>query len=354
MKSFYEWCQYYNQIDWLKYWNYNINTKNPKDCTTREQGDYYFWDETKKYSFHIKLSTITHGFLTYQEVIKERFLYVLQQRFPSSWDKVWSKSNVLSPIQLYAKTQNHKIKLYCEKHGDYVTNPKLAFMVDYRCPVCSKENQKERSHKAIRKRVSGVSGLLPNENLVEAMPHIKSFWSENNEFPPEDYNVNSNAIVSFKCDCGKHNDYLRKICDAVLADFTCPRCNMEKSWSRLQKKVHEYISTNYGEIRNEHDCTFIAKNPLTGYSMPYDNEIVQYGLLIEVQGIQHYQSYQHPNELNTDGGNTRAFRDKEKREQAIGHGYNYLEIPYYCEYKDKWKETIDEAIEKIRGGERYF
>lgn len=352
-RNFSEWCQYHNQVEWLQHWNYDINEKVPEDCTTRETGDFYFWDKDKNYSFHIMLGTITHNRLSYDEVIKKSFLYALQQ-FSPSWQEIWSKNNVLSPAQLSPKTGNYKIKLCCKKHGEYITTPKQAYMANYKCPKCSKEEQSQRSHKVKRLCTNGIGSLLPKENLVTELPHVREFWGEENPFPPDDYNVNSNAVVMFKCDCGKHKDYPRKIYEAVMADFSCPKCNMERSWSRLQRKVYEYISSRFGEIKNERECTFIAKNPLTGYPMPYDNEIVQYGLLIEVQGIQHYKSYNYPNELNAEGGNTRAFRDKEKRQQAIQHGYSYLEIPFYCEYKDKWKAMIDEAVEHIRGGEQYF
>lgn len=101
--------------------------------------------------------------------------------------------------------------------------------------------------------------------------------------------------------------------------------------------------------------SFIAKNPLTGYPLPYDNEIVSLKLLIEVQGIQHYRDYRDSSQMDKNNGNTRKFRDEEKKKQAIENGYFYLEILFYAEYKDEWKKLIDDKIHYIlNGGVEHF
>lgn len=352
--NFKQWCEYHNRTEWLEYWDYDVNANNPEDCPTRGGVDGWFLSPDRKYNFQIMIDTITHNKSKYADIFSGSFLYSLQNKFPDSWESVWSKNNTLSPANIKCKTGNCKIKLVCSKHGEYITTPKQADMANFNCPQCGAEKRAISIHKYDKDRKTGMSKHIPNENLVAALPQVEYFWSDLNQYPPEDYSANSNVFAFFKCDEGRHEDYRRKICEATMSNFACPKCNRERTWSRLQRKVYEYISSKYEDIRNERECTFLAKNPLTGYPMPYDNEIVELGLIIEVQGMQHYRDYVRPNEMNVNGGNTRAFRDKEKREQAISHGYSYLEIPFYAEYKNKWKEMIDSAIDVINGGGQYF
>ena len=352
--NFKQWCEQHERTDWLKYWDYNVNSMNPEDCQTRAKAKCWFLTPDKQYDFQMVIDTITHNESKYFDVFNGSFLASLQQRFPDEWGSIWSKSNRLSPASIKKRTDNYKIKLICPEHGEYETTPKRAAMADFVCPKCAAIKRRVSNHNANRRRSAGLAEHIPNENLVVELPQVRDFWSDKNQYPPEDYSVNSSVFAFFKCDEGKHADYHRKICEAAMANFACPKCNRERTWSRLQRKVYAYISSKYDDIRNERECTFTAKNPLTGYPMPYDNEIVELGLIIEVQGMQHYRDYVRPNEMNAEGGNTRAFRDKEKREQAISHGYSYLEIPFYAEYKDQWKDMIDSAIDVISGGEQYF
>lgn len=352
--DFKQWCEQHDRTDWLEHWDYETNVNRPEDCPTRGKTDCWFVSPDKHYNFRIMIDTITHNKTKYADIFNGTFLASLQNRFPDTWQSVWSNNNMVSPANIKCKTASCKIKLICSKHGEYITTPKQAAMADFNCPKCGAEKRAKSIYTFNRKRVAGLAAHIPSENLVAELPQVEYFWSDLNEYPPNDYGANSNVFAFFKCDEGKHPDYRRKICEAAMANFACPKCNRERTWSRLQRKVHAYISSKYDDIRNERECTFTAKNPLTGYPMPYDNEIVELGLIIEVQGMQHYRDYVRPNEMNANGGNTRAFRDKEKREQAISHGYSYLEIPFYAEYKDQWKDMIDSAIDVISGGDQYF
>lgn len=354
--NFEDWCKFYDKTDWLKYWDYEHNTKDPKDIRTRETGQGYFLckDALDVY-FKVEIGTITHDCKSYEEFYQTTFFYSMYCFLGEEWRNFWSKNNVCSPGTLKKKSSRVKIYLVCSVHGEKETTPREATNSRCLCPICQGRGivASQRAHKLGYKRKRRQ--IYPtDDNLLESFPYILDYWSEDNKFSPDGYTTNSNAVVKFKCDENKHSDYPRKIREATLSNFACPKCLRERTWSRLQRKVYDYIAALGFEIRNERECTFLAINPITGYPLPYDNEIVDKKLIIEVQGIQHFHDHAHPEQMDKNAGNTRSFRDAEKKKQAIEKGYNYLEIPFYSEYKDGWRDMIDIALSTIERGERYF
>lgn len=347
--NFKQWCLNNDKIDWILNWD-ESNTLPPEELSTRESYLATFNTPHGIGQMHRVIATITHQNLDYQEEYDKTFASFLYEKFSEGWVQKWSENNNVSPFDIRKKS-NTEILLKCEKHGEWITTPKKFNMQKTECPKCAKEIRGEINHvnKFKTRKKQNTQYMIPNNPLLEDFPHVVNFWSDNNIYSPEEYYTGSNAIVWFKCDNNKHEDYTRRVCEATMSNFACPRCQREQSWSRLQKKVYNYISDNY-KILNERDCTFTAKNPLTGYPLPYDNEIVELKLLIEVQGIQHYRDYKDSSQMDSTKGNTRKFRDEAKKKQAIENGYFYLEIPFYAEYKDEWKKLIDDKIHFILSG----
>ena len=347
--NFKQWCINNNKIDWILNWD-NSNSFLPEEISTREPYVAIFNTPHGIGQMHRAIATITHQNLDYQEEYSKTFAYCLHEKFSDQWAQKWSKENVVSPSDI-RKKGNVEILLNCSKHGEWRTTPKTFNAQKTGCPKCGKKLGGEKNHinKFKNRKIQNTQYMIPNSPLLEDFPYAINFWSEKNIYPPEKYYTGSNAVAWFKCDNNKHEDYSRRVCEATMSNFACPYCQRELSWSRLQKKVYAYISSNY-KILNERDCTFTAKNPLTGYPLPFDNEIVELKLLIEVQGIQHYRDYKDSSQLDSTKGNTRKFRDETKKKQAIENGYFYLEIPFYTEYKDEWKKLIDDKIQFILSG----
>ena len=71
---------------------------------------------------------------------------------------------------------------------------------------------------------------------------------------------------------------------------------------------------------------------------------------------QHYDAFNLWNELSAQRNNTTPeyeleqikYRDSIKQEHAIQSGYTFLIIPYYLEDNDKYKEIIDNTIQKLK------
>jgi hypothetical protein len=155
----------------------------------------------------------------------------------------------------------------------------------------------------------------------------------------------SNKLVYWKCD--KHGEYRRKICDMVNADFVCPKCRREEKESKLQKKVHEYLSSLGYTIKTEYNCSLIPINPNTNYPLPFDNEVVELKLIIEVNGEQHYKKSYY-NNYSEEELLKRQQIDKFKQEYAINHGYSFLIVPYWTNNKkESCKTIIDKKIDSI-------
>ena len=94
---------------------------------------------------------------------------------------------------------------------------------------------------------------------------------------------------------------------------------------------------------------------MTGRLMPYDNEIPELKIIIEVNGVQHYQEKSTWNVLNAKENNIsvhesllqQQYRDKIKKEYAISCGYAFIEIPYWNVYNDSFKKTINDVIDSL-------
>ena len=65
----------------------------------------------------------------------------------------------------------------------------------------------------------------------------------------------------------------------------------KESSSSYERTVKDYLNNSlHLETLHENECNLKPINPKTGYLLRYDNEVVDYKLIIEVHGIQHYTS----------------------------------------------------------------
>lgn len=91
--------------------------------------------------------------------------------------------------------------------------------------------------------------------------------------------------------------------------------------------------------------------------MYFDNEIKELKLIIEVHGEQHYKSCSWDKYKAKKNNTTqdcvfkqRQLYDKYKKNFALNSGYFYLEIPYWTERDESYKNLIDDKIREIYGG----
>ena len=184
---------------------------------------------------------------------------------------------------------------------------------------------------------------------------LKKIWSNKNKKSPFKFSTGTEVKAWFSCTEGIHEDKLRQINNAVRNDFECTYCNEIKRNSNLQIKVYNYLCSLGYTVNTENNCSIIPKNPKTGLNLPFDNEVEELGLIVEVHGFQHYEKITYsrwlkdktPEEYLHD----RQLKDRYKKLIAIKNGYNYLEIPYLSDDKEgTWKHLINNNINNIKEG----
>lgn len=141
--------------------------------------------------------------------------------------------------------------------------------------------------------------------------------------------------------------------------YVCKRCKQEQcqSYDDLKKKkghncigwkssgevtVEEYLKLKKIYYKTQRD-TLECVNPRTNYPMPYDFELPEYRVIIEVQGEQHYKfiPYFHGSPENFE---YQKWKDEQKKMHAEENGYQVLYINYSAIETGKYKSIIDQML----------
>lgn len=344
--SFYDWCIQNHRTDLLDRWDYNVNKKSPKERPFNTRVKAYFKCPCGKHPS-------TGTFLSMREKSGNYDIQCVGCNSFGQWgidnigidflEKYWDyKKNTVNPMEI-SKKSNKTVYILCQAkdyHASYRVIPCDFVDKNTRCPFCH------------MRQVHQLDSLGAN--------YIKSldFWSDKNSDTPFDVAPKSNQKRWFKCETHKHKDYLSYIYRAVDRNFECPKCHQEQDKSYLHKKVEQYLDNCYGYHRNtEYDCTIVTINPLTGYVLPYDIEVVineKNSLYIEIHGKQHFEICLLTKEDALERGCTPEealanlqYRDKIKMENVLLNKQHYLAIPYTAEKNDQYKQLIDDKIHKI-------
>jgi hypothetical protein len=332
-----------------KYWNYEKNQNvDPWAIAKKSHCIIYIKCQDKQYhgSYSIVCSAFTDGVRCgYCDGKKTHPQDSFAQFHINNTDKeflnkYWSNKNSLNPwnISPYA---NKYVLLKCQNkdyHGEYKIKAN-SFSYGQRCGYCGS------THK-----------FHYLDSLGSQFPNVLNIWSNKNKKTPYEYSIHSASMVWWKCPDKKHNDFQRKITNSNYLNFRCPECVRERDESFLQEKVRLYITDKYGyKLNHERNCTIIPQNSRYKGSrghMPFDNEIVELKLLIEVHGQQHYQICEWDDRKTNPEQElkNRRIRDRYKRIISKISGYHYLEIPYWTEKDESYKQLIDKKIDSILNG----
>lgn len=260
----------------------------------------------------------------------------------------WDKTNTLDPYKI-PKSSTKKVRINCsnQSHGEYEISCNQ-FVVAFPNSGCTKCNV--RGKKGTPVITDSLGYLYPTS--------IALFSDKNKNMTPYKLTPKSHKKIFWKCENKIHADYERVVSEQVRYDFRCPICSRLSNVSMLEQKVTEYIEAQYKlDVLHEYECSIapICKSGYNNVRLPYDNEIPELNLIIEVHGAQHYK-YSSWHGLVARRNNTtpefellqQQSRDKYKKEYAIKNGYYYLEIPYYAEKNDDYKKIIDQKINYIK------
>lgn len=342
-KSFYDWCLENNHQDVLDRWDYELNKCNPNDigCSTHKQ----FYLKCPRQLHQSELCSIgllcngkqinfnCHKCYSFAQHLKDLYGETALDLY---WD--YNKNN-LNPWNL-KRSCHQKVWIYCQDkdyHKSYEIACNTFVNMHCKCPYCGGK----KVHKL--------------DSLGYLYPEILNVWSDKNEKSPYEYSPYSMKKVWWKCPNGKHEDYIRNVVNSNIYNFRCHECVRERLESFLQEKVRMYITEIYKfKLNHEYGCTLVPINIKTKNPLPFDNEIIDLKLIIEVHGIQHYKkdcftsSWRDSQISSEQQLHKRQLYDRYKKYIAYINGYHYLEIPYWTDDKNEtYKKLIDKKIEEI-------
>lgn len=348
--SFLQWCL--NNLsqekteDILNRWDYDLNKCKPSDVSYGSLGfnkkGYYFKCPRGTHKSELKsIASFTHGHELSIICSKcNSFAQYLTDTYGENaldlyWD--YKKNKDINPWDIVKSSININVWIYCQEkeyHGSYDISC-YNFYNNYRCPYCTNRNGK----------------VHPLDSLGTLYPEVLKIWSNKNKKSPYEYMPFSRKRVWWKCKNGKHEDYYRIINSSNNANFNCPECVRERNESFLQEKVRLYLESLEYTILHERKCTIIPKNSKskTNNTLPFDNEIKELKLIIEVHGEQHYKESSGQHFDKNYNLHKKQIYDRYKKFIAYMKGYNYIAIPYWTDNKkEEWKQLINDKIEEIK------
>ena len=168
--------------------------------------------------------------------------------------------------------------------------------------------------------VFNKDNLLYNLNLYCLKNNIKTkvidFWK-------------NNKYVKVKCICECGNVYITNIGDLTTQDrFYCKECT--KKQSRLEKKVKIELNKyniNYIEQKRFEAC----RSDITNYMLPFDFYLVDYNIIIEVDGQGHYKPTKFNGISSHDSQKTyerTIYNDHIKNKFCKDNNIKIIRIPY--------------------------
>lgn len=337
-KSLYDWCIENDRNDILDFWDYDKNDITPDDISFSSSKDFYF--KCSKGIHDSELKKITY--LTNSKRIKcikcNSFAqHVIDAYGKEVLDRIWYENNKYDMWEMPFKC-NKEIILYSYKtHKSYKTCASSFWDIK---DIFEYE---------------GFGNIKDEDTLAIKYPEVINVWSDANLLTPYDYSYGSHDLCIWKCENNIHDEYVRDVKNSVNAGFKCPLCSQLKRTSALQDKVFNYLTNelNY-RVNTEFQCSIVPINPITGRKLPFDNEVEKLKLIIEVHGSQHYMITGFTFLRAKETGNTpehefeyRKQIDEFKKQYALDNGYFYLEIPYWSEDNESYKDLIDSKINEI-------
>ena len=350
-KSFYDWCIKNNKQDVLNRWDYELNNCSPQEVTYGSHGfnNKGYWFKCPKGNHDSEQKNI-NNFTSVNEKSTEcnqcnSFAQwgidnICSDFLNKYWD--WNKNNELGINPWKISRRCHKrVWIKCQKknyHDSYDIQCDT-FVSGTRCSYC----KGSKVHP-----LDSLGQYIINNYGKEFLDKI---WSDKNNKSPFEYTPFSEQKIWWKCIDNKHDDYKRMIKNSNKQEFRCPKCVQKRKESLLQEKVRLYLeSLNNGQyvILHEYNCTIVPINPKTNKKLPFDNEIKELKLIIEVNGRQHYKELSGKWFDENFDLHKLQLHDRYKKFIAYKNGYEYIVIPYWIDDDNEtWKQLINNKINEI-------
>ena len=230
-------------------------------------------------------------------------------------------------IPLEYKGANTKSKHICRECGlIFYQSPSH----NYTGRLCKKCGHKKTSAKCKGQKRTSKSLRNKRKNPKK---YIQECKEKGFDMPIEDY-IKANIKIKHKCErCG--NVY-EQTPDDHLHNKGCPICNE----SHGEKFIRNYLNNNHIEyipqkkFNDLKDKTYLS----------YDFYLPDYNILIEYQGIQHYESVNIKGVGKYTNLQKQQYHDKLKRDYAVNNGYTLLEPTYRLDTQEKINKYLDNHL----------
>ena len=343
MKSFYQWCIENEKTDLINRFDEIKNNCTSKDVSFKNNKKFWFKCPCNKHPSELKrISDISNGHIGTSRCIACNSFgqYLINTYGENAIELYWSDKNIINPFEI-DRCSHKDIIIKCQKkdyHEDYFLKCNM-FVRGDRCPYC----HSLKVHKF--------------DSLGYLYPQVFDIWSDKNEKSPYEVTPKSHYKAIWNCENNVHTEYIRSVKESNDANFHCAECVRLRDESFLQEKVRLYLSEHFKyELRHEHNCSIVPITPKSysgNNTLPFDNEVVDLKLIIEVHGLQHYDKISYSSIWNKKNLtpeqqlHKRKLYDRYKKFIAYCNGYFYLEIPYWTEKDESYKQLIDNKINEI-------
>lgn len=228
--------------------------------------------------------------------------------------KYWSNKNDELGINPWKLTPHsgETVWILCQEkdyHNDnngYPITP-ANFYNGKRCPYCVNHNGK----------------VHPKDSFGALYPSKAKHWSEKNDKSPFEVAPKSGDKCKFICqECGKEFDRSLLALNARNCGVYCTDCNNSQLEEATKRILQKYNIEYKREIKYE------GLLGIGGRKLSYDFYLPKYNLLLELQGEQHEHFIKgiHRIQRNFE---RQLEHDRRKKQYAIDHNINFLEIWYY-------------------------
>jgi very-short-patch-repair endonuclease len=237
----------------------------------------------------------------------------------------WSAENEMGARQVFLHS-NRKFWFDCKKcEHSYTNTPSHYYNRGRACPYCANI------------RLCESTECMTCFNKSFASHPRMTCWSPKNTLDPRMTFKGSNSRAYFECDkCSMEFD--TRLYN-VLTGYWCPGCK-----NKSELKVLTYLRKEYSHCKTQLRYNW-ARFSKTNNIMPFDFGLEEEKILIELDGIQHFEQV-------ANWGSPEGIQEKdvEKTVKAVEAGYSVIHIfqPEVWSDEYDWKTVLKEQVEKLK------
>ena len=249
---------------------------------------------------HGEFSQRPHEHMSGQGCPVCRYIKSSQKNTSNTTQFVNNANKIYNNIYDYSNTNyiksSIKVKINCKHHGEFIQTPNH-HLRGHGCSKCGiQQGNKIRSR------------------------DIKYFIKKSNSIHKNLYDYSKvkyvNGRTKVEIICNKHGEFFQSP-DNHINGSGCPKCNFSKGEIKIKNWLDKH-TLQYESQKTFNSC----RNPKTNYLLPFDFYIPSKNLIIEYDGIQHFEK------IFKSDLKSIQYRDKIKNQYCSKNNITLLRIPY--------------------------